>query len=507
MGNLVVINALDITKYALTPIGDKKSSFHAVLEYAGSLPDVTDTVCFMKNRGDAAEVAERFGVRCVVRETWTVSTLLREISGLAEGPDTIFYIYGDTPLLDLSLSEKMLRDHTRYFSQYTFAEGYPCGLTPEILGTDLLPALLHLEGDEERSVERNSIFTVLQKDINSFEIETVLSPKDMRLLRVSLTADSKRNTLQLASVVEAGGRDAESINAVLEERPELLRTLPAYIDIQITGGCPQSCAYCPYPKMNPDLLESRERMDIVPFGRLIDEVSAYCDDAVIGLGLFGEPAFHPRIGDFIRRVLEKPSLGLVIETSGIGWDKEVLRELSKEGKRQEKQYDRYTWIVSLDSPDQEVYNALRGDGYYEALETARLLMKLFPGRVWVQAVRMNENEETLEGFYRDWKNETENVIIQKYDSFCGFLKDRKVADLSPVIRFPCWHVKRDISVLLDGTVPLCREDVRGAYCLGNIFAEGIEAVWERGKKYYEEHVREAYNDLCKVCDEYYTYNF
>jgi len=43
------------------------------------------------------------------------------------------------------------------------------------------------------------------------------------------------------------------------------------------------------------------------------------------------------------------------------------------------------------------------------------------------------------------------------------IPERKVADLSPVIRFPCWHLKRDISVRLDGTVPMCRADIGSRY--------------------------------------------
>ena len=97
------------------------------------------------------------------------------------------------------------------------------------------------------------------------------------------------------------------------------------------------------------------------------------------------------------------------------------------------------------------------------MKTAELLLSAFTGTAWVQAVRMKENEEDLDVFYKTWKAKTENVIVQKYDSFSGLLPDRKVADLSPVERFPCWHLKRDMAILLDGTVPLCREDVRVAY--------------------------------------------
>ncbi len=120
---------------------------------------------------------------------------------------------------------------------------------------------------------------------------------------------------------------------------------------------------------------------------------------------------------------------------------------------------------------------------------------------------MKENEEDLEIFYKSWKTKTENIIIQKYDSFSAFLPDRKVADLSPVRRFPCWHLKRDMAVLLDGTVPLCREDVRVEHTLGNAFTEDLAKIWGRGESVYQQHIAEKYPSLCARCDEYYTYNF
>ncbi|HKK64784.1 MAG TPA: SPASM domain-containing protein, partial [Clostridia bacterium] len=132
----------------------------------------------------------------------------------------------------------------------------------------------------------------------------------------------------------------------------------------------------------------------------------------------------------------------------------------------------------------------------------------FPDLVYVQAVRMRENEEQLDQFYRYWKQQ-EHVtpIVQKYDSFCGALPERKVTDLSPIKRFPCWHLKRDLSILIDGSVPMCREDLQHKHPLGNIFEEDIETIWARGNGYYRRHLEADYPELCRSCDEYYTYNF
>ncbi|MGA2379288.1 MAG: SPASM domain-containing protein, partial [Spirochaetia bacterium] len=126
---------------------------------------------------------------------------------------------------------------------------------------------------------------------------------------------------------------------------------------------------------------------------------------------------------------------------------------------------------------------------------------------WVQAVRMKENEEDLDVFFRTWKARTENVIIQKYDAFSGTLPDRKVADLSPLKRFTCWHLKRDMAILLDGTVPLCKEDLRASVKLGNALEDDLSAVWESARGIHRSHLSGEYPGICAACDEYYTYNF
>jgi hypothetical protein len=66
---------------------------------------------------------------------------------------------------------------------------------------------------------------------------------------------------------------------------------------------------------------------------------------------------------------------------------------------------------------------------------------------------------------------------------------------------------RDFPVLLDGTVPLCRDEVRRGRVLGNAFSEDLAAIWERGADLHAAHVRKEYPGICAGCDEYYTFNF
>jgi len=135
------------------------------------------------------------------------------------------------------------------------------------------------------------------------------------------------------------------------------------------------------------------------------------------------------------------------------------------------------------------------------------LCSRFPDSVWPQMIRMKDNEEELELFYRSWKEKLSRVIIQKHDHFCSTIQDRRVADLSPLVRRPCWHLGRDMSILIDGTVPLCREDLYAARSLGNALTDELEHIWNNGAPVYEQHLCGNYEGMCGACDEFYTFNF
>ena len=146
-----------------------------------------------------------------------------------------------------------------------------------------------------------------------------------------------------------------------------------------------------------------------------------------------------------------------------------------------------------------------------AYETAEIAMAIFGSKAYVQFMRMNENEDDLEGFYRSWKERGAEVIIQKYDHFCTFLPDRRVADLSPLQRMPCRHLNREICICSNGDVLLCREDARRKHVIGNVLKEEMDEIWKRFDDVLTAHIKgvqaKKVGGLCELCDEYYTYNF
>jgi spiro-SPASM protein len=497
MKNIAIINGIELSHYAFENLHEHKSTVDFVKIYTKNLPDVMHTVFLLSKPEQACK-----GYETVIKERWTVADLLNQIKEKSTGFDNVFYFYADCALLDKGITQRMYENHLKYFADYTFADGYPYGLTPEILKNPVIDPLIALIKEEQDSqIQRGTLFELIKKDINSFDLETEISPVDLRILRATLAADSKRNFLLLSHLVAHQAFDEQAIIKVLQEEPEILRTLPRYFLIQTVEGCAQVCSYCPYPKFKGDILGKKAEMKIEDFTGILEKIKNYCEDAVIGISLWGEPALHSRVYEMIEKVCEIPAFDFVIETAGLGWNADALRALSKSS------FKRCRWIVSLDAATEKLYESLRGQGFKEALAFTDTLLKLFQNNVYVQAVRMQRNEDELEQFYKQWKETSAHVIIQKYDYFSGFLPQLKVTDLSPLKRFPCWHIKRDMCITIDGTVPLCKEDLTHAHSLGDIFNEELPEIWERGNEVYLTHLKKQYPNICSECDEYYTFNF
>jgi spiro-SPASM protein len=524
MKALTVLFGACLSTDALEPVFAGKSALSLALERAGNFPG-TERILFLGLEGEDLPLPP--GVLGLNKPSWTKKSLLDEIASQSVGFDLSYFAWADCPLLDPVLAGALAERQLRYGAEYSYADGWPYGLAPELLAPGIAGILSKILGDDDGPVERDTLFSVIQKDINAFDIETEISPVDLRVHRISLSADSRRNCLLLSWLMEAGLSGAGDAERIIPGRPELLRTLPAFYPIQVSGPCAQACSICPYPKFGTGpngeaITERKDFLDPGAFEKLLDKITAFSGDAVIDLSLWGEIFLHPQKEELIAQVLARPALSCVLETSGLGWKQQELEALAQAALNAAPRKNRMaplSWIVSLDAADSGRYRESRGPGYAEAVECAKNLMLLFPKDAYVQAVRVKGAEDDIEQFYRSWKDAGAGIIIQKYDDFCGFLPKLQASDLSPVKRNPCWRLMRDMAIFIDGRVPLCREVLKSGEVLGNAFTENLEEIWARGEPFYREQCVLAsagasaksdvlqYRQPCVECDEYYTYNF
>ncbi|MCR5219153.1 spiro-SPASM protein [Treponema sp.] len=548
MKSIVFLYAGFCTESVFDKVFDSKSSFDRALEWAASVDYCSKIVVFVSETTKKQAESAAAGLEKVTLEyleSWNVSQLIKKMSALTEENQCDFAVYSfaDRPFLDNGLTSEIINTHLKYIAEYTTADGYPSGFAPEVIDAGALKIMVSFaEGvkkeEGEKFVLPGSIFEIMKGDINSFDIEAVIAPKDWRLLRMEFSVSQKiKREACIALYKTAKEKNiqftADKLSYLAEETAEVQKTLPAFYNIQIARNCAIIDDFTPYAyqfKKKYGALPLKNGkghgqldMSLDDFSKIISQIVAFSESAVVSLSGWGEPLTVENLADYVSIVLANPGLSVLIETDGVLLTPQIAESIANIAHIVPVRTDRgpsVSWIVKLDAATEEKYARMHintadfddaeKSAFTKAKEAVSILNNLFPGDVYPQFIRVNENEDELEQFYRFWHEKKSpssgNLIIQKYDYFCGKQPDRKPADLSPLHRIPCWHLKRDMTILADGNVPLCREYVL-SYSVGNVLEEGLEAVWNKFNERFLKQLNNEYEDKCGACDEYYTFNF
>ena len=505
MKTLVILFADFMSLHIFDKIFSGKSAFERSVEWAENFLKTNEgnieIFCSKQIEGECSSNLSAAGknIPLISADRWSVSELFTKLDSEAKKTksDTILFAWADCPFINLSVTQELLELHKESVAEYTFADGYPEGLCPEVLDAGAAAVLAELSKNQKaqdgsKNYTRTGIFDFIKLDINSFEVETLIADEDARLFRINFNCSTKGNTQSCIAMFE-NGVDSKSINEISDsacKNPAVLKTVPGYYSIQVTDRCSSVKIYKPEEMESP---EGKNFMALSDFKNLIKKISEFSETAVVSLSAWGEAPLHPDFVEMVRTVLEEPGLTVLIE----GEMKNVTEEMCISIKNTAGSDSKIIWIVTLDS-----VNASQNE--------VILLEKYFSGNVYPQFVRMNENEDQLEGFYRFWSAKDSpskgNLIIQKYDNLCGFLPDRKPADLSPLERNACWHIRRDMTILVDGSVPFCRGHLK-TNLIGNAFSEEFSTIWKKLDGEVKNHLENKYCGKCGSCDEYYTFNF
>lgn len=465
--------------------------------------------------------------------------LLAKIYHLAreKNADFVIFSYADLPFINADLTSRLVQTHIEYKCEYTFADGFPYGFAPELIDTGALGILLELskttqaeEGD--KPLCRESLYNLIKSDINSFEVEAELSDTDWRLFRFKFCCQNKDTFLQAKGLFEAlndeekkelSRLDVEKASELASEKCGVLKTLPSFYNIQIAGGRDTRPLYEADSICDAGGLLKKGEMSLEDFSLLCRKIADFSENAVLNLGFAGEPLCNKNLISFIEEALKYEGLSVFFETSGLLLTDELCAALVRAASGASDRtngYQKLMIAVKLDAVTAETYAKINGcqmENFNKTLAACDALCRALPGMIYPQFTRMNENESQLEAFFRYW-NEKSNpsggkCIIQKYNDFSGLLPPCKPADLSPVERNVCWHLRRDMSILLDGSVVLCpnmlfcKEGSGESQILGNAFKDDLCQIWKKSDSMLLKHIDKKYCDCCGKCDEYYTFNF
>ncbi|TGK82054.1 spiro-SPASM protein [Leptospira noumeaensis] len=415
--------------------------------------------------------------------------------------DEVCFLYftGISPLLDADLTEKAWERHKNFFSQYSYSENLPPGLTPTIITREFLTSL-----PDTLSTDIHSFFL---KNINQYDVDIFYKAPDLRQLRLDFRLASIRSLTLIQGLLQVGeSLNYDNLLSKLKEKPELFRSAPSYLEWEIYKGCELKCTFC--PREFADLSNDGSFVSLEEVKNTITKLNTELTSPItISLSGNGEPLLHPEFKNVVLEILKLNLLNELIVETALYTNTDSL--LTVIGTLDPSLKEKICIIANVTSLKPDVYKSLYGKSELEkVLSTIDKLSQILPNKsLHVQMIKMKEVEEEIDPYFTHFEKKGINIILQKYNTFANKLPERRVSDLTPIHRDFCWHLVRDLSLSVDGTISICKQTQ--TEIVGNLYKESLTDIWRKGLDFFKHSFNGEHGKIpapCLHCDEWYTFN-
>jgi len=243
-------------------------------------------------------------------------------------------------------------------------------------------------------------------------------------------------------------------------------------------------------------------MDLQAARKVLDEVMSA--KPMIAPSIYGEPLLIPNMKEAFTD-LKARGLPIVINTNGLTMSEKIATfwaELPVDSV-----------MFSLDSTTPETLKKVRGvDGLAKIESAVFRLMKMrgereYP-RIGVSFTIQDDNRHELDSFIARWVGVVDVVrTCPVFDTHEGTFQDVQ----EPVDRKPCPAIYKTLPIHNDGSARLCCLDGFRATSMGNVFKDGVKAIWhgeELAKaRYYHETGQWDAVPFCNSCNGWAQYEY
>lgn len=425
----------------------------------------------------------------------SIEAYLKKIYDISDGYENIIYIPCNMPLIDVQETIELSNIHKDNISYYSYGENYPKGVVPFIIRRASFERLFSLIKDRDIKPSIDAISKMVFIDPNFFEIEMLISKYDMRYYRLSLFAEDKRSAALVSRLLEC--EDYDDMVKRIKETPEIRRTFPAYVELDISGV--QNVRYIE----NVYYKENDKNMTLKEFENIYVKLSDFCGDFHISIGSFCEPLLNGDVFDMLRYATDRKNVNVYLETNATLLDEKKAKILLSLQKERDNLYV----IIRLDTIDDNIYKTIYLNGDLKTtLSNIDYYLIREPKNTYLQIVKQKSNFDNIASYYKYFEKYGVDIIMQKYSTYRGLFTDNRVGDMSPLVNVGCWHLARDLFIDVCGNIYVCKYDIKKEILLGNIFIDSLENIWKKGEAYYIDNVFKKL-DFCNKCDEWYLYNF
>ena len=99
-----------------------------------------------------------------------------------------------------------------------------------------------------------------------------------------------------------------------------------------------------------------------------------------------------------------------------------------------------------------------------------------------------------------------SAVIRGPSDCAGQVPDVAMADMAPSGRRPCGRIQSRLTILSDGRIVACEEDVAGQHVMGRLGEDALADVWQkRFEALRDDHRKGEWNrhPLCARCREWH----
>ncbi len=244
----------------------------------------------------------------------------------------------------------------------------------------------------------------------------------------------------------------------------------------------------------------RRDTDIDKVRKMLDELMGA--RALVMPSLWSEPLLAKQLGPYIKAAKER-GLAVAMNTNGLTLREELAKFFVDVGLD--------AVAFSIDATTKETLEKVRGVDRLEKIHSAVELMLRVRGdatlpRVGVSFVIQDANRHEEKDFIKHWAHKVDFVRTSEIYENGGFPKikiDKK--------RSACPALYDTIAIHTNGNVSYCCLDGFGDTKVGNVFEQGLEAVWNGDalNQVREWHETGQWDKVpfCKNCDRWASYEF
>ena len=413
-----------------------------------------------------------------------------------EAADAIVWIDPSAGLIDPALLDALVDAGASGTRDFYFTQAAP-GLGGVLLKQNLLQQLAEDQALPGRLVHYLPSAPMLDPVTSDACVETPLP--------VSRTID--RFTLDSQRQIDRIEQATQSLNGTLITS-ESLSIVSRAITVPASGKFPRELVIeltarrATRPIFNPATHLKIDRPDINS-GMLesIITQSAACDDVRITLAGVGDPLCHPQFAELLNALT--PIAAVSIETDLIDASDERIKMLIDSGidaiaiHLPAMQPSTYAHIMGIDAMASVVESIRRLVVYRKEIGNGvPLIVPIFQ--------KLATNLDEMEIWYDTWLKALGSAVIRGPSRFGGRLPDLAAADMTPSKRKPCARIQQRLTILSDGWITMCDEDVTGEATLGHVSRDRIENIWTTAMgDIRQRHERmTALPLLCNNCREW-----